>query len=166
LGGWSAFYAEWASVLWLATTGVAVLALVGVGLVWARHRRLLRTYQHFMTGASARNLEGALAEYVAQTQEALAQTRESRTLARQLERDARQHIQHAGIVRYNPFQDTGGDQSFALALADALGNGVVLSSLHARNVTRVYAKPLVAWDSHHTLTDEERLAIQRAQGQS
>jgi hypothetical protein len=166
LSGISAVYADWAAVLWAITTGLAVLALLGVGLVWAWHRRLARTYQQFMTGASARNLEGALAEYVAQAQEGRDQVRETRALARQLERDARSHVQHLGFVRFNPFQDTGGDQSFALALTDGLGNGVVLSSLHTRTVTRVYAKPLAAWESHHTLTDEERAAIQQARGEA
>lgn len=164
MSGLSAFYTDWAGVLWVTTTIVVVLALVGVGFLWVRHRRLVRTYEQFMTGSSARNLEGALAHYVAQTQEARAQTEETRALARQLERNAYNHVQHVGLVRFNPFHDTGGDQSFALALANASGNGVVLSSLHARDVTRVYAKPLVEWESHYTLTDEERAAIARARG--
>ena len=49
-------------------------------------------------------------------------------------------FQRVGLVRYNPFEETGGNQSFALALLDAEGNGWVLSSLHARQGTRVYAK--------------------------
>ncbi len=47
-----------------------------------------------------------------------------------------------GLVRYNPFEETGGNQSFALALLDANGDGWVLSSLHARSGTRVYAKAI------------------------
>ena len=53
-----------------------------------------------------------------------------------------QSVQHVGLVRYNPFQETGGDQSFALALLDKRGDGVVVSSLHSRSVTRFYAKPV------------------------
>ena len=45
-------------------------------------------------------------------------------------------------MRYNPFEETGGNQSFALALLDAEGDGWVLSSLHARSGTRVYAKAI------------------------
>ena len=69
------------------------------------------------------------------------------------------HLQRVGIVRYNPFADTGGDQSFSLALADAEGNGVVVSSLHRRNENRVYAKPLARWESTYLLTEEEKQAI-------
>ncbi|MEA3459925.1 MAG: DUF4446 family protein, partial [Chloroflexota bacterium] len=73
-------------------------------------------------------------------------------------------LQACGIVRFNPFSDTGGDQSFVIALADAHGNGVVISSLYSRTRSRVYAKPLRNWGSSYTLTDEEREAIARARG--
>jgi hypothetical protein len=85
-------------------------------------------------------------------------------LAHSLEEEAAFNLQHSGLVRFNPFRDTGGDQSFALALADGRGTGVVLSSLHTRDVTRVYAKPLDGWGSAHTLTDEEKQAIDVARG--
>ena len=82
-----------------------------------------------------------------------------------VERSGRTHIQHVAVVRYNPFNHTGGDQSFVLALADAEGNGAIINSLHARDGTRIYAKPLAAWESSYTLTEEEREAIARARGQ-
>ena len=80
-------------------------------------------------------------------------------LAQRLEKAGYFSLQHMGVVRFNPFHDTGGDQSFAIALVDGHGNGVVLSSLHARDVTRVYAKPLHKWESDYSLTDEEKQAI-------
>ena len=57
-----------------------------------------------------------------------------------LEERARHSLAGISLVRFNTFEDTGGNQSFALALADQEANGVVLSSLHARNQTRVYAQ--------------------------
>lgn len=138
---------------------LALLTLVGVVLLLARQQRLLGQYQHLMTGTSGGNLEAALADHIGQVRVAAARVEDVDRLARRLERESQYSLQHSGIVRFNPFQHTGGDQSFALALADGHGNGVVLSSLHARDVTRVYAKPLVSWDSAHSLTDEERQAI-------
>ncbi|MGQ9457218.1 MAG: DUF4446 family protein, partial [Anaerolineae bacterium] len=67
--------------------------------------------------------------------------------------------QHLGVGRFNPCPDPGGNQSFAIALVDGRGNGVVLSSLHAREGTRVYAKPLKKWESDYALTEEEKQAI-------
>jgi hypothetical protein len=71
-------------------------------------------------------------------------------------------IQKVGVIRYNPFSDTGGDQSFAIALLDALGNGVILSSLHSRTDTRVFAKPVHNGRSKYQLSDEEQDAIKKA----
>jgi hypothetical protein len=83
-------------------------------------------------------------------------------LHHELEALAQRSIQKVGVVRFNPFADTGGDQSFAVALLDAEGNGVVLSSLHGRADTRIFAKPVQAGRSKHALSDEEQDAIRKA----
>jgi uncharacterized protein DUF4446 len=79
-----------------------------------------------------------------------------------LESGAPRAFQRVGLVRFNPFEDTGGNQSFALALLDAAGNGWVLSSLHARSGTRVYAKAIREGRSEGALSDEEAAAIKQA----
>ncbi len=73
-------------------------------------------------------------------------------------------LQQVGVVRFNPYHDTGGDYSFAVALLDAAGSGVLLTGLYHRDRCRVYAKPVRAWDSEYTLTEEERQAIEQARG--
>jgi hypothetical protein len=83
-------------------------------------------------------------------------------LHRELETLSQQSIQKVGVIRFNPFSDTGGDQSFAVALLDADGNGVVLSSLHGRADTRIFAKQVLAGRSKHALSDEEQDAIRKA----
>jgi hypothetical protein len=74
----------------------------------------------------------------------------------------RKMIQRVGVVRFNPFPDTGGNQSFVVALLDAQGDGVVLSSLHARGGTRIYLKQVAAARAETALSDEETEAINRA----
>lgn len=83
-------------------------------------------------------------------------------LHHELEGLAQRSIQKVGVVRFNPFADTGGDQSFAVALLDAEGNGVVLSSLHGRADTRIFAKQVQGGRSKHALSDEEQDAIRKA----
>src|SRR2546426_846030 len=61
-------------------------------------------------------------------------------LHHELQTLSQRSIQKGGVVRFNPFADTGGDQSFAIALLDADGNGVVLSSRHGRADTRIFPK--------------------------
>jgi hypothetical protein len=83
-------------------------------------------------------------------------------LHRELEALGQRTIQKVAVIRYNPFSDTGGDQSFAIALLDSLGNGVVLSSLHSRTDTRVFAKAVQSGRSKYQLSDEEQDAIKKA----
>ena len=69
-----------------------------------------------------------------------------------------------GTVRFDAFSGdgSGGRQSFATALVSEDGDGVVISSLHARAVTRIFAKPVHAFTSEHELTEEEARAIEEA----
>lgn len=81
-----------------------------------------------------------------------------------VEAAVRRSIQRVGLVRFNPFEDTGGNQSFALALLDAGGTGVIVSSLHSRTGTRVYAKSITAGRSDGALSEEESAALRQALG--
>ncbi len=80
----------------------------------------------------------------------------------QLDSRLRRSIQRVGLVRFNSSQDMGGEQSFALALLDEEGNGVVINSLHGRSVTRLYVKTVEAGRSRQTLSQEEQQAIDNA----
>lgn len=80
-----------------------------------------------------------------------------------LENEGNLHIQKIGLERFNPFKDTGGDQSFVLALVDKEDTGVVISSLHTRTGTRWYAKKVVKGKgSEYELSDEEQKALKSA----
>jgi hypothetical protein len=71
--------------------------------------------------------------------------------------------QKISIVRFNPFDDTGGDQSFSLAVLDAHNSGYVLTSIHSRTGTRVYVKPIDLGKSKYSLSEEERQALMQAE---
>ena len=73
------------------------------------------------------------------------------------------NLKKVGLVRFNPFRQLGGNQSFSLALLDEDSNGVVLSALHSKDSTRVYAKPVVdGKEADYTLSDEEKEAVKIA----
>lgn len=59
-----------------------------------------------------------------------------------LEEDGLRHVQRVKLIRYNPYEDTGGDQSFSVCFLDQEGSGFVITSLHTRSGTRVFAKPV------------------------
>lgn len=80
-----------------------------------------------------------------------------------IENDGLFHTQKIGLVRFNPFKDTGGDQSFVLAILDGNDNGIVISSLHGRTGSRWYAKTIVAGrGKEHDLSNEEEKVIKQA----
>ncbi len=73
-------------------------------------------------------------------------------------------IHKVGFLRYNPFGDTGGDNSFALALLDRRNNGVIITSLYMRDGMRVYAKKVEKGAASHSLSQEEKKVLASALG--
>jgi hypothetical protein len=153
---------SYTGIVAVAALILAVLAFAGLILVLVRQQRLLNRYRRLMTNTSGGNLEAVLNDHVAQVRSATVRVEAVDQLAHHLERASYFNLQHMAMVRFNPFHDSGGDQSFAIAMADGHGDGVVLSSLHAREATRVYAKPLRSWESGYSLSDEEKQAIDLA----
>jgi hypothetical protein len=73
------------------------------------------------------------------------------------------HIQKIGLLRFNPFKDTGGDQSFILSLTDGNDTGVVISGLYSRSGTRWYAKKVANGAGvDNELSEEEKKVIKEA----
>ncbi|HEY3523227.1 MAG TPA: DUF4446 family protein [Candidatus Limnocylindrales bacterium] len=140
---------------------VAVLVLALLALT-IRLRRLSRRLDRLTAGESGRSLEAVIEAQLATVARASRQVEELGSRSTTLEATTRRSLQRIGLVRYNPFEDTGGNQSFALALLDAEGNGFVVSSLHARAVTRVYAKAVTAGQGDGALSNEEADAVRRA----
>lgn len=88
-------------------------------------------------------------------------------ICEQLNKDGSLHIQKIGLLRFNPFHDTGGDQSFILALLNNKDTGVVISSLHTRTGTRWYAKAVRdGKGTEYELSSEEQKAIKNASSKS
>jgi hypothetical protein len=79
-----------------------------------------------------------------------------------LHREIATALRHVAVVRYDAFGDMGGRLSFSTALVDDSGDGLVISSIHARGESRTYAKGLVAGRSDTTLTPEEQQALAAA----
>jgi hypothetical protein len=79
-----------------------------------------------------------------------------------LRADLAQALKHVAVVRYDAFADMGGRLSFSTAVVDDRGDGVVISSIHARGESRTYAKGVVGGKSDATLTPEEQQALAAA----
>ena len=149
-----------APALAIAALLLAAAALGFAIYLWRQTKTLRAQYDGLTRGADGGSLDAASG---AKTGFAAQATTASET-AERVEQLGRSHVQHVAVLRYNPFSNTGGDQSFVLALADHNGDGALLNSLHTRDGTRIYAKPLTGWGSMHSLTEEEEEALARARG--
>lgn len=69
-------------------------------------------------------------------------------------------VQKVGFLRFNPFQDTGGDNSFVAVLLDSKNDGFLISSLYTREGVRIYGKNIVGGRSRHALSEEERKVLE------
>jgi len=142
---------------------VAIVLLVAwQGSTNLRLNRMLRQFRQLSSGIEGQPLDELLQKILDRSET------DSKAVAR-LEADLRAlgtevqtHVQNVGLVRYNAFNDTGGDQSYALALLDDRGDGAIVNGLFHRTECRVYVKPVQEWKSTYSMSDEEAEAIRRA----
>jgi len=155
-------YGNYGPYLWLLV--LLLVLLLGLWLVVLQRRvgELRRRYAALLTGASGEDLGKLLTMYVEQARLATSTAERLTTSSDRMEIKLRRSLQRLGLVRFNAFEGLGGEQSFAVALLDDEGSGVVLSSLQGRGESRLYAKPVEKWDSTYTLSVEEKEAIGRA----
>ena len=125
--------------------------------------RIIRKYAIFTEGVNKKNLEDVLVNLL--NEQKLAKKDIAFLSARcdNIEKDGLLHIQKIGLLRFNPFKDTGGDQSFILSLIDAQDTGVVITALYSRSGTRWYAKKVVNGKGfEHALSDDEKKSLKSA----
>ncbi|MCI5051009.1 MAG: DUF4446 family protein [Candidatus Pacebacteria bacterium] len=134
--------------------GIITLAI----LVIILHLRLKK----LMSGKSVQSLEKVIVENNKRGVLIQEELKKQNNQIKAILKDTESHIQNIGVVRFNPFKETGGSQSFAIALTDKNENGVVISSLYTRDRVNVFAKPITAGSSEYTLTKEEQSALQQS----
>ena len=135
---------------------VAVIALVWIVVLEIRIRKLLR-------GKTGDDLEDLIRK-TNQDLDALSRSKtEIRNDISAIREKMRHHIRGVKTIRFNPFKDSGGNQSFATAIINDEGDGVVISSIYSRDRVGIYAKPIESHKSEYELSDEERRAIMESQ---
>lgn len=142
-------------IIYIISGGVALLLIVWLSLLERRLKRVFR-------GKQASDLEYVIATIGGKLEKIAEDHQMTRDQLNGVEKRLKTSIQKTSIIRFNPFKELGGDQSFVIALLDENNNGSVISSLHGRERTMFYAKPIEKGKSTHTLTKEEGEAIQQA----
>lgn len=145
-----------------------ILILFGLAFVWLVALsffifRAVSHYQKLTQGAAKGNLTNVLEKIL--KEQGLEKKRIDELIKRAegIEKTGEIHVQKIGLVRFNPFSATGGDHSFTLAILDGKDSGVVISSLHSRDSTRIYAKPIKEGKAvGYEASKEEKQALERA----
>jgi hypothetical protein len=147
----------------ITVLGVACVVLaVAVIFLLRRTSRLDKRLQSITRGTDGKSLESMLEAHLDKVYSVAREVDELAARSTVLERTQEHAFQRLGLVRFNPFEDTGGNQSFALAMLDQHGDGFIVSSLHARAVTRLYGKAVTAGKAESALSSEEAEALRVA----
>ncbi|MCL4493237.1 MAG: DUF4446 family protein [Firmicutes bacterium] len=149
------------NVVMISSLIIALVSLIVAILSWSSASRVKRRITRVLRGGGI-NIEESLAKTYDEAATAKQAASEFDQRLSLLESKQAQTLSKFGLVRFNPFDDTGADLSFSLALLNEYGDGVVMTSLWGRNEVRLYAKPVIKRDSRYALSQEERSAIDLA----
>ena len=139
--------------------------LIGLGVVLISFLllvyRLSYRMKKLLVGKKAINIEDSIVNLNTSVLELKKFTKEMRDYLTTVEKRLKQSIQSVETVRYNPFKGmgAGGNISFSTSFVNEHGNGVVLTSMYARDRISMFAKPLKAFKSEFELSEEETEAI-------
>ncbi len=142
---------------------IAVLPTILAIVLWLQLNSLKKKFSILTGGKQDKNLTELIRELKQTLDTCKSDMSQTRDLLAKFERENTKHIQKIGLVRFQGFKDTGGDQSFSLALLDKEDNGLMITSLAGRDFIRVTAKELEKGQpKEHKLTEEEIKAVKKA----
>lgn len=151
-----------AAVLPFLTLFLGGAAFIAAIVLFIRQVNLEKRLAAFLTGKEGKSLEAVLADHGTLLEKHATDIRDLVKASEYLHRALQTAIRKVAFERYNPFPGLGGNQSFTLVLLDAHNSGVVITSLHNRESTRVYAKAIRSGKPLHNLSDEEDRVFKNA----
>jgi len=149
-----------------------LLLLPAVLLLWLTILTFLiikqrQFFQTFTQGVAKNDLKTVLKNIATSMKKIGDELNRQNTDLKTIHEENLHHFQKIGFVRYNPFSDTGGDQSFCLCLLDQHDRGFVITSLHSREQTRIYAKAITNGQAKgYELSKEEVQAVSLAKNRN
>lgn len=123
---------------------------------------LFRRFSKLTAGTKGERLDQVLATLSADFEKEHQSHRQIEKEIAEIKSQLPRHLQKISLVRFNPFTGTGGNQSFSLAILDGGNSGLIVTSLHSRDGTRLYTKPVASGKSQGELSKEEQTALSKA----
>ena len=125
--------------------------------------RILNHYNRLSKGVSQKSLKTVLEDLIKDVDLNKKDIDYLKEYSGKIEKEGLLHIQKVGLIRFNPFKDTGGDQSFVLSLVDGNNSGVIISALYSRSGTRWYAKRVKEGKGmEYELSEEEKQVLKES----
>lgn len=141
---------------------INLLLIIGFIINTIRISKINKENRELIKKLGDADLKEALKEYIHRVENVEQKTDTIINYCKNLENNQQGCIQKIGIIRYSAFRDTGSDLSFALALLDNKNNGVILNGIYSREMSNIYAKPVVKGEATYTLSEEETKALRQA----
>ena len=145
----------------IALAAISLILLFALLIQALRLKRLARRLEMLTRGVNGASLESTLNAHLDAVQSSQSRVDHLEKEVERLQIQLPNCLQKANLLRYDAFEDVGGEQSFALALLDGKGEGVVLSTMFSRADTRVYAKSIREGKSSHSLSREEETVVRK-----
>jgi len=145
-----------------------ILSILAVNLIWIIILTVLfaktnKIFKNITKGISKKDLKTILNEIASSLKDAGKEIKAIQQDIDDIEDEMKAHIQKIGFIRFNPFSDTGGNQSFSFCLLDDYNDGIVITSLHSRDSTRIYSKKIKNGKAKgRELSKEEKEALKDA----
>jgi len=147
------------SLEYAAFVGIVIWTLILSIVLW----KTISHYNKLTRGLTDKSLKSVLENIIKDLNKGKKDIDYLKAYCDTIQKEGLLHIQKIGLLRFNPFRDTGGDQSFILCLLDSNDTGVIISGLYSRSGTRWYAKRVVKGKGlEHELSEEEKAALKMA----
>lgn len=158
---------------WVNNNGIVLYLQIGiiillVVLIIIQHLRLravskqLEHYQHLMEDYDDGNVEQIMMEMKSDLDQKSNDLQKMIARVSIIEEQLPKMVQSIGVMRFKGFEDVGGDLSFSTSILTGQGDGVVITALHSRDDTRVYAKKIDKYISAYPLSEEEINVIKQS----
>jgi len=142
---------------------IAIISIIVAVVSLKKAKSLVKRSEILFSGKTGKDLETVILEHSHELKALDGEIQHLFEISNKIHGLSLRGLHKFSVIRFNPFKDIGGDQSFAIALLDGKNNGLVISSLHTREGTRVYAKPILKGEGDgYSLTDEEKQVIKEA----
>ncbi len=139
---------------------ISLASLIGViALIISTKEQRGRYKKMLEKLGNGKNIENDIMAYVEKVESVSKQNDEIINYCQNIDNNIRNCIQKIGMVRYNAFQDTGSNLSFAVALLDDKNTGIVINGIYSRDCSNIYSKPIENGKSNFILSSEEKEAI-------